>query len=123
MGTKAATQPNEHEPEGDPSEYLADIPTKLISGVLGLMGFATASLVGLVAGNPGLVIIVRALLAMLICSVVGRILGWVGEICVREFVTKYKHDRPQPEKPKELVDLDRAQKAHKSVVERMNKAG
>ncbi|MGV6813992.1 MAG: hypothetical protein ACWA5W_03165 [Phycisphaerales bacterium] len=106
----------------DPSEYLADVPTKLISGVLGLMGFTTASIVGLLAGNPGIVILGRALVAMLICSFVGRLLGGVGEVCVREFVEHYKSGRPTPEMPEELVRLQEEQKAHESVVKNMKKA-
>lgn len=106
----------------DPSEYLADVSTKLASGVLGLMGFLTALLVGLMAGNPITVILIRAIVAMLICAIIGRMLGAAGEVCVREYVTKYKSDRPQPAKPKELVDLDKEQKAHDSVVMTMKKA-
>jgi len=123
MGKKAKTKSStQQEGSTNPGDYLADVPTKLVSGVLGLMGFATASLVGLVAGNPGILIIVRAIVAMLICSIVGRILGAIGEVCVREFVNRYKVDRPQPKKPKELIDLDLKQQAHMSVIETMNRA-
>ena len=106
----------------DPSEYLADIPTKLVSGVLGLMGFMTASVVGLLAGNPGFIIIGRAMVAMLCCAFVGRILGAVGQVCVREFVERYKIDRPQPSKPQALMDLDRKNRAHDSMIKNMKKA-
>lgn len=106
----------------DPSEYLADIPSKLTSGVLGLMGFLTAAVVGLLAGNPGVVILGRGMVAMICCAFVGRILGSVGEVCVREFVNRYKSDRPEPTKPQELVDLDLEQRAHHSVMENMKKA-
>jgi len=106
----------------DPSEYLADVPTKLISGVLGLVGFSTALVIGLLAGNPGYIIILRAIVAMLCCAFVGRILGAVGEVCVREFVTNYKTDRPVPQKPQELIDLDLQQQAHASMVKNMKKA-
>ncbi len=106
----------------DPSEYLADVPTKLISGVLGLMGFTTASIVGLLANNPGIVIIGRALVAMLICSFIGRLLGMVGEVCVREFVEHYKTGRPKPEMPQELIDFHEKQAEHESVIKNMKKA-
>lgn len=106
----------------DPSEYLADIPARLISGVMGLMAFMVACVVGLIAGNPGYVILVRAMLAMLVCTLIGRVLGTVGEICVHEFVTRYKSDRPRPEKPRQLVELEEARKAHDEMVERMKKA-
>jgi len=104
------------------SEYLADIPTKLTSGVLGLMGFMTACLVGLLAGNPGIIILGRALIAMLCCAFVGKVLGAVGEVCVREFVNLYKYDRPEPTMPQQLADLDMEKQAHESMVKNMKKA-
>lgn len=87
-----------------------DVPARVVSSVFGLMGFFTALLVGLVAGNPGITILVRAMLALAICAVVGRIIGTVGEISVREFLDKYKADRPMPEVPDQLKRLykDRA---------------
>ncbi len=106
----------------DSSEYLADIPTKLTSGVLGLMGFMTACLVGLLAGNPGIIILGRALIAMVCCAFVGKILGAVGEVCVREFVNRYKYDRPEPTIPQQLADLDMEKQAHESMVKNMKKA-
>ncbi|HCT44429.1 MAG TPA: hypothetical protein DF699_04390 [Phycisphaerales bacterium] len=106
----------------NPQEYLADIPARLVSGVLGLMGFVTACVVGLLAGNPGGVVLSRALLAMLICVFVGRLLGIIGEMCVREYVERYKSERPRPNKPQQLVDLDRANHEHQEVVDRFKKA-
>ncbi|MBL4698545.1 MAG: hypothetical protein JKX70_06910 [Phycisphaerales bacterium] len=106
----------------DPGEYLADVSSKLISGVLGLMGFSTALMIGLLAQNPASVTIGRALIAMFVCAFIGRMLGVVGEVCVREFVSTYKHNRPEPEKPKELVALDDTKKAHQTVMSTLKKA-
>jgi hypothetical protein len=86
------------------------------------MGFFTALLVGLVAGNPGLVIISRAILSMLVCAVVGRILGTVGEICVREFLTKYKADRPTPALPEKLKRLYKAREDNRLLRDKMKRA-
>lgn len=107
----------------DPSEYLADIPARLISGVMGLMGFVVACATGLMAGNPGYVILVRAMLAMLVCTIIGRILGTVGEVCIREYVMKYKNSRPRPQKPLQLVELEEAQREHKRVAAHLKNAG
>jgi len=106
----------------NPNEYLADVSSNLASGVLGLMGFTVALLVGLIAQNPVLVILLRAILAMFVCSIIGRMLGSIGEVCVREYVQKYKTDRPQPSKPQQLIDLDSEIEAHASVVKTMKKA-
>ena len=106
----------------DPGEYLADVSSKLISGVLGLMGFSTALVIGMLAQNPALVTIGRALIAMFVCALIGRMLGVVGEVCVREFVSTYKYNRPEPEKPQELVELDNEKKAHKTVMSTLKKA-
>lgn len=112
----------EGEPLADPREYLADIPASLISGVLGLMAFMLACIVGVLAENPGYIILMRAMIAMLICAMIGRVLGTAGEICVQEFVIKYKSRRPQPKRPQELIDLENEQLEHARVVERMKKA-
>ena len=113
---------SEGESLADPREYLADIPASLISGVLGLMGFMLACVVGVLASNPGYIILIRAILAMLICAIIGRILGTIGEICIREYVTNYKTGRPEPKRPQDLVDLENKQLEHERLVEHMKKA-
>ncbi len=122
MSVHLETDIPDNESLADSSQYMADVSTQLVSSVLGLMGFMTALVVGLMAGNPGLVILMRALVAMFVCAIVGRLLGAAGEVCVWEFAAKYKSDRPQPVKPRELVDLDREQRVHESVVDSMKKA-
>ena len=89
-------------------EVKPDVPARVISSVFGLMGFTTALLVGLIAGNPGITILYRAMLAMAICAVVGRVIGMVGELSVREFLKKYKQDRPMPKVPEQLQRLYKA---------------
>jgi len=106
----------------DPSEYLADIPTSLVSGVLGLTAFMLACVIGLLAENPGYVILLRAMFAMLACAFIGRVLGAAGEICVREYVVKYKTSRPRPNKPQELLTLEADQREHARAMEHLKKA-
>jgi hypothetical protein len=107
----------------DPSEYLADIPRTLTSGVLGLAAFMLACFVGLLAGNPGYVILVRAMVAMVICVLIGRVLGAIGEVCIREYVTKYKSDRPRPRKPEQLRKLEAELREIDRAAEHMKKTG
>jgi len=104
--------------EGD---VQADVPARVISSVLGLMGFFTALLVGLVVGNPGITIVVRALLAMAICTIAGRIIGKAGEICVREFLRNYKTDRPTPELPVQLKRLYEVRAQDEALREQMKR--
>ena len=86
-------------------EVKPDVPARVVSSIVGLMGFCTALVVGLLVGNPGVTIVLRALLAFVICAIVGRLIGTIGEICVREFLTKYKVDHPTPQLPEKLRRL------------------
>ncbi|MBL4808831.1 MAG: hypothetical protein JKY43_02080 [Phycisphaerales bacterium] len=103
-------------------DVMPDVPARVISSLVGLMGFFTALLVGLVAGNPGVIIVLRALLAMAICAVIGRIIGTVGEICVREFLTNYKKDRPKPVLPEQLQQLYKTRADDDAIREQLKKA-
>lgn len=100
----------------------AGVPAKVISCILGLMGFFTALLVGLMAGNPGVIILLRAMLALALCALVGRILGIVGEISVREFLDKYKEDRPTPILPIQLQRLYKSRADHEALRNSMKKS-
>lgn len=108
--------------EYESGDIKPDVPARVISTVLGCMGFFTALLVGLVTGNPGITIVSRAILAMLVCVVVGRILGMIGEICVREFLTKYKQDHPTPQLPEKLKRLYKAREDDRLLRDKMKKA-
>ena len=108
--------------QANPADYLADLPSTLISSTLGFMGFSTACIFGLLSGNSGLVIVTRAMVAMVVCAFIGRLLGAVGEICVREYIELYKNDHPEPVKPEELLTLDREQQMNESLVNSMKKA-
>ena len=98
------------------------VPARVISCVLGLMGFFTALLVGLSAANPGVIILLRAMIALALCALVGRILGIVGEICVREFLDQYKADRPTPVLPIQLQRLYKSRADHEAIRKSMKKS-
>jgi hypothetical protein len=88
-----------------PDPFGGESPSRVLGGVLGLMGFVTALLVGLLSSNPGTTIITRAIIALIVCAVIGRVLGRVGEVCVREFLDRYRAERPIPEMPEALKRL------------------
>lgn len=95
---------------------------RVIGGVLGLTGFSTALFVGMAIGNPAITTLGRGLLCMIACYMVGRILGSMGATAAGEFLTKYKADRPPPEPPAELLELQDRRDRHKRIVEEMKKA-
>ena len=84
------------------------------------MGFTSALMVGLVAGNPGITILYRAMLAMAVCAVVGRVIGMMGEISVREFLNKYKLERPMPEASAQLKRLYKARSEDEAMRKSMS---
>ncbi len=58
---------------------IVDNPTRVISGIVSLSGFLVAIVAGLAADNPADVVLVRALLAMLACNVLGSSVGPHGD--------------------------------------------
>lgn len=102
-------------------DVLVDVPSRMVSGVMGLIGFAMAALIGVWAGNPASVTLSRALVACALCAIVGRILGALGEICVREFVDHYKNKNPRPRLPDQLQELEMSRAAHEHAVDEMRK--
>ncbi len=79
-------------------------PAKFIAAVLGLSSFATATLAGMIAGNPATLTLLRAIP----CTLVGYLLGWMvgraAQVAAREYITQYKmaHPIPEPTTPPEL---------------------
>ncbi len=79
-------------------------PAKFIAAVLGLSSFATATLAGMIAGNPGTVTLLRAIP----CTLAGYLLGWAvgkaAQTAAREYIDRYKllHPIPEPSRPPEL---------------------
>lgn len=95
---------------------------RVVGGVLGLTGFATALFVGMAAGNPALLTLWRGLVCMVVCYAVGRVLGGMGGAAAGEYIDRYKADRPAPEPPQQLVDLQDRRNRHNQIVKEMGKA-
>jgi hypothetical protein len=95
---------------------------RVVGGILGLTGFSTALFIGMAAGNPATTTLGRGLLSMIVCYIVGRMLGSMGSAAVGEYIEKYKADRPAPEPPSELVELQNQRNRHKQIVEEMKRA-
>lgn len=72
-------------------------PSRVIATAVGLSGFAVAVIAGLAAENPAQVVLGRALVSMLVCYVLGQLLGAGAENVVRRRVERYKGEHPVPD--------------------------
>lgn len=70
------------------------VPTKVIASSCGLAGFAVATLAGMFAANPADSVLIRALLALAACYIVGTGVGLACERTIARAITDYKHTRP-----------------------------
>ncbi len=70
------------------------MPSKIIAPVIALSGFAVALVAGMAAGNTAATTLSRALLAMVVCYLVGLALAAVGRRAIREHVDHYKSQNP-----------------------------
>lgn len=84
-------------------------PPKVIAGVMGLAGFATASVAGLATGNEAGVVLGRAIAALLICSIIGALIGMVGRTAVAEHLASFRASNPPPDRPEVLRRIDEEQ--------------
>lgn len=62
-------------------------PTRIIAACCGLAGFAIAIVGGLAADNPAEEVLVRGLISLFLCNVLGWIIGAVAERTVRESIS------------------------------------
>lgn len=70
------------------------MPARMIATIFALAAFAVMVVVGMLAGNPALIILWRALMALVACYVAGRILGALAQRAVREHIEQYKQRYP-----------------------------
>jgi len=70
------------------------MPTRLIGACMGLGGFALAIVAGLAADNPTNQILLRAILSMLGCQVVGLAIGAVAEMAIDERSAAHRAAHP-----------------------------
>ena len=61
-----------------------------------LVAFAAAVATGLAAGNPASTVMWRALIVMLVCYPVGRIVGAIAHKAVQDYIDQYKKQHPIP---------------------------
>ena len=62
--------------------------TQVVAGCLGLTGFAVAVIAGIAASNPLDVILTRALLGMIVATIIGAVIGHVAGYAVSTTIAK-----------------------------------
>lgn len=84
---------------------------KVIASSMGLTGFAIACFAGIIVGNPANTVLIRSLVCMFACYLLGSIVGAIGEWVVNQHLSEYKARNPipeyQPEKA-EIIEVDEA---------------
>lgn len=84
---------------------LTESIPRLVGATAGLCGFTVSVVGGLAVENDGGTVLSRALPAMVICYIVGVVLGLAGQRCVQEHVENYRKKRPVREA--EMEELER----------------
>jgi hypothetical protein len=70
--------------------------TDTIAATFSLGGFATAAICGLLAGNPAHEVVVRSIIAMVVCNLVGKASASCINFAVEEHLADYTNSRPIP---------------------------
>ncbi len=82
------------------------IPAKVIATCFALCVFAAATIVGAYAGNEARVVILTAGCLMIICYVVGLIVGGVAQRAVDEHARRHETEHPIPDSVEDLPVKD-----------------
>lgn len=72
-------------------------PARIISVAFALCGFAISIIAGLAAGRPTFDTLALAMIALVICRMVGGVVASVGWGVVREHVDRFKAENPVPD--------------------------
>jgi hypothetical protein len=70
--------------------------SRIVAVTFALSGFAVAIIAGLAAGNPASRVLGTAIIAMLVCNLVGIAIGAVAQRIVADHIAAYHGHRPLP---------------------------
>ena len=70
-----------------------------IAGIFALAAFAVALVAGTSGGNPAVSVLMRALIAMLLCYPVGYAVGLIAHRVIQEQIEAYVEAHPVPMTP------------------------
>ncbi|MAE66704.1 MAG: hypothetical protein CMJ18_20750 [Phycisphaeraceae bacterium] len=79
------------------------VPARVIATCFGLVGFAAAIVIGLIASIQAETVIVRAIISMAACWMIGRAFGWLLERTVEDEIELYKSAHPIPDEQAALA--------------------
>lgn len=72
-------------------------PRSAIAACIALAAYAVALVAGWASGVPGPTVMLRALVAMVVCYAVGSVLASMAYHAIREFLDAYEKNHPVPE--------------------------
>ena len=72
--------------------------SRIIASIFALVSFAAALFIGVAANNSFNTIVLRAILTMGICYLVGRVIGALADRAVQEHIAQYKLEHPIPDR-------------------------
>lgn len=78
------------------------IPARVIATSFALLAFAAAVAVGAYVGNDALTVLWRGIAVMLVCYVIGRILGSIAQHTIDEHTSRHASEHPVPETIEDL---------------------
>lgn len=68
------------------------VATKVVAATMGLAGFAVAVVAGISADNPTDEVLWRAMVSMVVCHIVGLVIGAAGERAALEAIAAHERD-------------------------------
>jgi hypothetical protein len=71
--------------------------SRVISGTFALTGFSVAVAIGLGAANPASIVLLRAIVCLIACMIVGRLVGFAAELVIKEHLDAYRERNPIPD--------------------------
>ena len=84
---------------------MKGIAATTIAGSFALAAFTIAVVVGLASGNPASSILLRAIIAMLVCYPVGLAVGLIAQRVVKEHIKAHQEANPAPDSSAILPDV------------------
>lgn len=78
------------------------IPARVIATSFSLLAFAAAVAVGAYVGNDATTVLWRGIAVMLVCYLIGRILGSVAQRTIDDHTSRHASEHPVPESVEDL---------------------